>query len=140
MRISDWSSDVCSSDLHTAQRVAERQAEAALERFGDEGRLALAVAASLDFQVAGLLQFLPVPDIDSYGFPFALGGTDGGRSFVPRGFYSGGALAVRRARKDVRRGGACPGGRSDEHTSDLQSLMRISYAVFCLKKTTTHLH
>src|SRR3546814_5346207 len=33
--------------------------------------------------------------------------------------------------------------RSEEHTSELQSLMRISYAVFCLKKknyTTTHLH
>src|SRR3546814_7574565 len=29
-------------------------------------------------------------------------------------------------------------GRSEEHTSELQSLMRISYAVFCLKKTTTH--
>src|SRR3546814_11325683 len=29
------------------------------------------------------------------------------------------------------------GGRSEEHTSELQSLMRISYAVFCLKKTNT---
>src|SRR3546814_5331767 len=29
---------------------------------------------------------------------------------------------------------ACPGNRSEEHTSELQSLMRISYAVFCLKK------
>src|SRR3546814_8471307 len=33
--------------------------------------------------------------------------------------------------------GAVP-GRSEEHTSELQSLMRISYAVFCLKKTTTY--
>src|SRR3546814_4306730 len=33
-------------------------------------------------------------------------------------------------RADVRR----PAGRSEEHTSELQSLMRISYAVFCLKK------
>src|SRR3546814_5962755 len=30
--------------------------------------------------------------------------------------------------------GALEGGRSEEHTSELQSLMRISYAVFCLKK------
>src|SRR3546814_3242346 len=30
--------------------------------------------------------------------------------------------------------------RSEEHTSELQSLMRISYAVFCLKKKTTHDH
>src|SRR3546814_3446840 len=38
-----------------------------------------------------------------------------------------------------------PSGRSEEHTSELQSLMRISYAVFCLKKkkhqnTHTHYH
>src|SRR3546814_996265 len=32
------------------------------------------------------------------------------------------------------------GRRSEEHTSELQSLMRISYAVFCLKKKTTHRH
>src|SRR3546814_9045854 len=31
-------------------------------------------------------------------------------------------------------------GRSEEHTSELQSLMRISYAVFCLKKNTTQTH
>src|SRR3546814_1316349 len=30
-------------------------------------------------------------------------------------------------------------GRSEEHTSELQSLMRISYAVFCLKKKTKHI-
>src|SRR3546814_7998078 len=40
---------------------------------------------------------------------------------------------------------ACPGqrvraGRSEEHTSELQSLMRISYAVFCLKKKHEHKH
>src|SRR3546814_3481391 len=32
----------------------------------------------------------------------------------------------------------CPDTRSEEHTSELQSLMRISYAVFCLKKKKTH--
>src|SRR3546814_6725976 len=31
---------------------------------------------------------------------------------------------------------SCPSFRSEEHTSELQSLMRISYAVFCLKKKT----
>src|SRR3546814_4729812 len=42
-----------------------------------------------------------------------------------------GALGVRH----VLRAGQCRhGGRSEEHTSELQSLMRISYAVFCLKK------
>src|SRR3546814_5011188 len=33
-----------------------------------------------------------------------------------------------------------PGDRSEEHTSELQSLMRISYAVFCLKKTKKRQH
>src|SRR3546814_7793027 len=33
---------------------------------------------------------------------------------------------------------AAPGERSEEHTSELQSLMRISYAVFCLKKKKKH--
>src|SRR3546814_6855075 len=34
---------------------------------------------------------------------------------------------------------AMPGARSEEHTSELQSLMRISYAVFCLKKKNPHI-
>src|SRR3546814_9907849 len=45
----------------------------------------------------------------------------------------------------LRYEGPCPMGvplefrsRSEEHTSELQSLMRISYAVFCLKKTKNH--
>src|SRR3546814_7937347 len=37
-------------------------------------------------------------------------------------------------RRHVRRQGARPKGRSEEHTSELQSLMRISYAVSCLKQ------
>src|SRR3546814_3777305 len=36
----------------------------------------------------------------------------------------------------VLEGPVASGGRSEEHTSELQSLMRISYAVFCLKKKT----
>src|SRR3546814_6767089 len=63
------------------------------------------------------------------------------RSFGPRWrlFRSGGghhdagpawpAAGVEGTRLDIR---------SEEHTSELQSLMRISYAVFCLKKKTTH--
>src|SRR3546814_5306903 len=35
---------------------------------------------------------------------------------------------------------ACPSHRSEEHTSELQSLMRISYAVFCLKKKKKRKH
>src|SRR3546814_10045342 len=39
-------------------------------------------------------------------------------------------------RRAASQGPAARGGRSEEHTSELQSLMRISYAVFCLKKKT----
>src|SRR3546814_5052910 len=48
-------------------------------------------------------------------------------------------LRVDRARQVVHRGliPPMPDVRSEEHTSELQSLMRISYAVFCLKKKNT---
>src|SRR3546814_7074108 len=42
-------------------------------------------------------------------------------------------FGVRRSRREKRQRGEGEGGRSEEHTSKLQSLMRISYAVFCLK-------
>src|SRR3546814_2931425 len=63
--------------------------------------------------------------------------------------------AVQRRRRQWHAAGVCPGralrglaggdvgafaGRSEEHTSELQSLMRISYAVFCLKKKHTTLY
>src|SRR3546814_9284792 len=61
---------------------------------------------------------------------------DPGRSL--HGDASG--LAAGRGGRAASRGGAARGGdpdcRSEEHTSELQSLMRISYAVFCLKTKT----
>src|SRR5690606_22291528 len=54
---------------HPAQRVAERQAVAPLERLGHESRFALLVAAGLDVEAVGLLQFLPVLHIDGHGLP-----------------------------------------------------------------------
>src|SRR3546814_4950820 len=48
----------------------------------------------------------------------------------------GSAQYLRRSRAAAAR--LHPKGRSEEHTSELQSLMRISYAVFCLKKKTKH--
>src|SRR3546814_10787267 len=47
-------------------------------------------------------------------------------------------LAYENAPVDVRKASAATVKRSEEHTSELQSLMRISYAVFCLKKKTNH--
>src|SRR3546814_6305390 len=42
-------------------------------------------------------------------------------------------------RRSAKSGGTSNVTRSEEHTSELQSLMRISYAVFCLKTTTKHI-
>src|SRR3546814_10304924 len=47
------------------------------------------------------------------------------------------ALGVRRLHLTYRSRQSRAGYRSEEHTSELQSLMRISYAVFCLKKNTS---
>src|SRR3546814_3764112 len=44
---------------------------------------------------------------------------------------------IARVEADLHRLAVIAGGRSEEHTSELQSLMRISYAVFCLKKKNT---
>src|SRR3546814_12024601 len=54
----------------------------------------------------------------------------GGAAPLGHGLSAARPLRPRRARRG--------GGRSEEHTSELQSLMRISYAVFCLKKKKTH--
>src|SRR3546814_2089736 len=75
----------------------------------------------------------------------------GGAVLVRRGWqaFAGDALPAPARHLGQRRGGRTVehqlqimkrriGLRSEEHTSELQSLMRISYAVFCLKKKTTY--
>src|SRR3546814_2403415 len=104
MRISDWSSDVCSSDL-----------------------LLLALLPSAAHAHSfGRIYNLPVPFwMYAYGATAALL-----LSFLVFGYFvSAGHAQTDRPPRDVT--------RSEEHTSELQSLMRISYAVFCLKKKTT---
>src|SRR3546814_10203324 len=115
MRISDWSSDVCSSDLRFAQRRA----------FGDaqlefEGGIADALLALVFGVHPGLRQHL----------------ADGRREPVDHGVDPHAAGTVQVTRDHQVGGGANPlrPPRSEEHTSELQSLMRISYAVFCLQK------
>src|SRR3546814_5487878 len=106
MRISDWSSDVCSSDLDLLGVLNEL-----LDKFSIPSFLQLVLA---------LLVTLPFNVIDDFPH-FMLGLL---RHEVPQlGFGN------------LRRYDAVIGiFRSEEHTSELQSLMRISYAVFCLKK------
>src|SRR3546814_6889585 len=99
MRISDWSSDVCSSDLPPgAHPDLWRRADADLDQSGG-------ARARLSRQ-PGAMASLPRRRARMAG--------DAGAPL--------GAAAAR------------PASRSEEHTSELQSLMRISYAVFCLKK------
>src|SRR3546814_9368298 len=59
------------------------------------------------------------------------------RDGVGRGRRVGGVFPVEEAVVGGERLAVVPGDRSEEHTSELQSLMRISYAVFCLTKKTT---
>src|SRR3546814_4478510 len=102
MRISDWSSDVCSSDLHRKRPVPGRHRQARVRPLALGGLLVPAGARG-DLQARRLWQ---------------------------RAAPSGAVRAP-------DRGAAGRPARSEEHTSELQSLMRTSYAVFCLKKKNT---
>src|SRR3546814_2176551 len=80
------------------------------------------------------LQFLPVFEADDIVGLDRGADRNGGLQFFRCSF--GGRAEAR------QRGVNAPDhiGRSEEHTSELQSLMRISYAVFCLKKKKTEQH
>src|SRR3546814_2113286 len=108
MRISDWSSDVCSSDL-------EHQRRAEVDR-GQQRRWWQMVEVG-DRRVVEAVRFIGIGFGLLRGRPFFL--------VLERG----------NQRRQHRRHRHAAEQRSEEHTSELQSLMRISYAVFCLKKT-----
>src|SRR3546814_6756691 len=137
MRISDWSSDVCSSDLrHFVEQATERpHAELPFEADPDiDGN-----AHHREHQAdrAGPQQFfrnLARNRLDLPGMRGRKGLTNPvdellagslGRRLVA--FGQRGAERHRLVRPELLN------RRSEEHTSELQSLMRISYAVFCLK-------
>src|SRR3546814_2328125 len=110
MRISDWSSDVCSSDLGHFNRGYQSS--------GTCGPIGAAAAASR-------LLFSGTERAEQTAKAIGLAaGFSGG---VVQYYYSGGSA------KRIQPGHAAQ-SRSEEHTSELQSLMRISYAVFCLKQ------
>src|SRR3546814_4895108 len=96
MRISDWSSDVCSSDLRNAAFIF---------------RSSVSQFVALDDETA--------PSCDGAMQP---------------------SRASLRAKRSNPERFTRNLDRSEEHTSELQSLMRISYAVFCLKKKTNTIH
>src|SRR3546814_4387104 len=115
MRISDWSSDVCSSDLPADNRITEQRRKRIPQMLRVvDGRL-----AGVKYRSIAEALF-PSHKIDSSS-------------------WSGDALreiTIRLARDGLQ----LVEGRSEEHTSELQSLMRISYAVFCLQKKNTSQH
>src|SRR3546814_7835083 len=108
MRISDWSSDVCSSDLPDCLVGRSWQTGVASRPPHPPARLP---AASTRAAGAALAQ--------------TVRGTD-------RSVQDGGPASRLAAASGSPATHAA--WRSEEHTSELQSLMRISYAVFCLKK------
>src|SRR3546814_7347235 len=123
MRISDWSSDVCSSDL-VQNEFRPRLGDDAAERLGIDQPLApghLAGTRRMVQQHHAEVARLAEPPQHS-GQAVELGGAEG----------AVGAEQRRRLRRAEADDGHRP--RSEEHTSELQSLMRNSYAVFCLKK------
>src|SRR3546814_10616215 len=118
MRISDWSSDVCSSDLTRWIRLSGHHfVRAAVDlRLGHPTRLRIEGFCVPFLTRAGRVegaQLIPVQDV-----PLPV-------EIVIDPFGTG--LSFAQSLVEVT--------RSEEHTSELQSLMRISYAVFCLKKT-----
>src|SRR3546814_3033432 len=139
MRISDWSSDVCSSDL-PCREIAAQQIILLVGRPRPAGaHVEIGVAAQHPALGGVGVEFVG-DDADR----LARGATRAARAIRDR-------LAAAEpdpAERVVQFGGVRAGklgehlpflpprqiGRSEEHTSELQSLMRISYAVFCLKK------
>src|SRR3546814_10524487 len=123
MRISDWSSDVCSSDL-AIEDGARRLVVIDL----------IVHAAERDENVEVGAAEVQRALVVGQGERGLLLGEVGVAALLQRGRpLHGGQFLKRQARVQPRHRDAVEVHRSEEHTSELQSLMRISYAVFCLK-------
>src|SRR3546814_4100717 len=114
MRISDWSSDVCSSDLFVVD-----------VGFATVGYMLTMRPLDAHIRTANPYASAWAAALICYP-PFILMNDDGPLDYRIGNFSDGSWMHW------------FAGHRSEEHTSELQSLMRISYAVFCLKKTMTY--
>src|SRR3546814_1919948 len=116
MRISDWSSDVCSSDLQIEHHENPHQPiSAQISRLVHAGSSGSVICASADHSIGvggsnKASEGRPVSNARASDWASRAAAIDPGEISPP----------IRRSK------------RSEEHTSELQSLMRISYAVFCL--------
>src|SRR3546814_10357105 len=105
MRISDWSSDVCSSDLpdrrgHRVDLIEKARQHEGRQKTGEQG--------------------------DLRGQELVAGDRRNQQPLAQRRHHEGGRKQQERRQRSAQ--------RSEEHTSELKSLLRISYAVFCLKQ------
>src|SRR3546814_4378067 len=120
MCISDWSSDVCSSDLGDAKaalRVGQHQ-----QRGGTPGQFGKLLGGAAMKAPARFRPRLGQRRGEAHPFGAII------IAMLEEMFGDGHRQPCPRARRQKEQ------PKSEEHTSELQSLMRISYAVFCLKK------
>src|SRR3546814_6218126 len=115
MRISDWSSDVGSADLEQSRG---RQSGFHKSRGVGKGTPGWSEGRGRDDFGSGAQVKPALVQLGKGRLKHA----------------AGRPMKMMRSVGAERHGVACLGHRSEEHTSELQSLMRISYAVFCLKK------
>src|SRR3546814_3524337 len=132
MRIGDWSSDVCSSDLGAALSD--------IYMIGRRGPIEASFTSAELAELGRLENLRPV--VAKADLPDNIpAGLDPAEARVKEKNLS---LLHEFAARDDEKPVKLHFVRSEEHTSELQSLMRISYAVFCLKKKTNtnyiHLH
>src|SRR3546814_2850402 len=152
MRISDWSSDVCSSDLLCSPRRRPPDGPGSLSRLETLSRARRSPAHPPQRPRQGRRLAAHSGEADhapAFGELPSLFHLQGKRGLVatPPGLVAAQVIAgAEQAEIDDRHlpAGEAAGSpcredafRSEEHTSELQSLMRISYAVFCLKKKKT---
>src|SRR3546814_10055529 len=159
MRISDWSSDVCSSDLILRPLAPQRAGELAIIGKVIAAIMELHAVAVPRQRHIGRMTVHPrrrqhMRLIDRHALRFVDGG---GIAMIDMGIvleverdppaivephrHAVGGHALDMAQRAVLHAKAAlvfQEHRSEEHTSELQSLMRISYAVFCLKKRKNH--
>src|SRR3546814_3906697 len=129
MRISDWSSDVCSSDLETVGR-----GDQALLFLNRKGYAPLTLCRTCGHRIecpnctAWMVEHRLLCRLQCHQCGHSMPVPDACPECQSEGTLVACGPGVERIADEI--------ARSEEHTSELQSLMRISYAVFCLKKKT----
>src|SRR3546814_10556626 len=122
MRISDWSSDVCSSDLVDERSSMQMDVEARARQ----------IVADMGGHWRGSYGMVCCPAHNDRNPSLQV--TPGKKAVLFKCWAGCSQEAVWSALNSRKINRHTSGERSEEHTSELQSLMRIYYAVFCLKK------